>query len=127
MSGLETLGEAARQEPCHLAGSEAGGLGQLDLGQDLFGLKLGPHRRKEAVDDQMRQSMHQAPRRHGRKIVVERTLVEVGDAAQQYSFDACGRASSAGYFARSARTARTSGERGRGSGERTRYRQDPPG
>ena len=31
MSEPETLGEAARQEPCHLAGSEAGGLGSLIL------------------------------------------------------------------------------------------------
>ena len=32
--------------------------------------------------------MHEAPRGHGGKIVVERPLVEVGDAAQQQRFDA---------------------------------------
>ena len=51
----------------------------------------GSRSRKEAIDNQMRESMHQPPRRHGREIVIERPLVKVGDAAQQQSFDACGR------------------------------------
>ena len=63
----------------------------VDFGQDLLRLDRGSRSRKEAIDNQMRQSMNQTPRRHGREIVIERPLVKVGHAVQQQSFDACGR------------------------------------
>ncbi len=70
------------------AGSGTGGFGNLILGQDLLRLNTCARRRKEAIDNQMREPMHEAPRRHRRRIVVERPRVDLGDATQEQSLDA---------------------------------------
>ena len=88
----------------------------------------GSRGRDEAVDEQIREPMHEAPGRHGREVGVERPLVEIGDAAQQQSFDGVGRCLERRDIS-PARPgpARTSAERRRDSAGRTRYRQGPPG
>src|SRR5580658_4651189 len=64
---------------------------QSGPGEDLFRQTRRLGGRDEAVDDEIRKPVYEAPRRHGREVVVERPLVEVGDAAQKKSFDAVGR------------------------------------
>src|ERR1700733_15138408 len=60
---------------------------QSDFGQDLLHLGRGAGRRKEAIDNQMREAVDEAPGGHSRKIVVERPRVELGDAAHQHRLD----------------------------------------
>jgi hypothetical protein len=52
-----------------------------DSAQDFRRLNSAKHRRKEAVDNQMRQSVHQAPCRHGGMVLVKWSLVQVDGPA----------------------------------------------